>query len=215
MHKGVTARVSSAHYHQSNGRAEAAVKVAKRALRGNTGAGGSLDCDRAAQAILQYLNTPLRGVEKSPAQLATGRQLRDGVPVARQHYKVGQHWRRALKDREVQMARSQALHPAARGETPRQSPALQAGDVVLVQDPATGVWNRSGVVLEVRPYRKYAVRLSGSGRVSIRNRRHLKVSTTPIPHTEADSTPPPASSPAPTRPARQRKQPAWMTGYVQ
>ncbi|XP_063888612.1 uncharacterized protein K02A2.6-like [Scylla paramamosain] len=82
---GVIARLSSAQYPQSNGRAEAAVKTAKRIIRANTGSGGSLDTDKTSLAVLQYLNTPLRSVNKSPAQLATGRQLRDGVPTARRH----------------------------------------------------------------------------------------------------------------------------------
>lgn len=73
---GVDRRVASVHFPQSNGRAEAAVKSAKRLLRTNTGAGGSLGADKALVALLQYLNTPLRGVDKSPAQLAMGRQLR-------------------------------------------------------------------------------------------------------------------------------------------
>ena len=34
---GVKVRLSSAHYHQSNGRAEVGVKSMKRLLRGNTG----------------------------------------------------------------------------------------------------------------------------------------------------------------------------------
>ncbi|XP_045101465.1 uncharacterized protein LOC123498425 [Portunus trituberculatus] len=80
-----------AQYPQSNGRAEAAVKTAKRIIRANTGSGGSLDTDKTSLAVLQYLNTPLRSVNKSPAQLATGRQLRDGVPTARRHYKVDRH----------------------------------------------------------------------------------------------------------------------------
>jgi len=66
---GVVMRISSAQYAQSNGRAEAAVKSAKRLLRANTGAGGSLDSDKVSKALLQYLNTPLREVNKSPAQL--------------------------------------------------------------------------------------------------------------------------------------------------
>lgn len=82
----VSAQVSSAHYLQSSGRTEAA----KRILRGNTGVGSSLNCDKTPQA-LQYLNTPLRGRNNSPAQLATGRQLRNGILVVRQHYKVDQH----------------------------------------------------------------------------------------------------------------------------
>ena len=78
---GVTVGLSSAHYPQSNGRAEVAVKSAKRMLRGNIGASGSLNSDKVSLALLQYLNTPLRDIDKSPAQLATGRQLRDGVPA--------------------------------------------------------------------------------------------------------------------------------------
>ncbi|XP_063884703.1 uncharacterized protein K02A2.6-like [Scylla paramamosain] len=72
---GVERRIASAHFPQSNGRTEAAVKSAKRLLRVNTGAGGSLDTDRAAVALLKYLNTPLRGVNKSTGhgQAATGR----------------------------------------------------------------------------------------------------------------------------------------------
>jgi len=63
----VQLRISSAYFPQSNGRAEAAVKSAKRLLRGNTGPGGSLDSDAAAKAVLQYLNTPLQDSGASPA----------------------------------------------------------------------------------------------------------------------------------------------------
>lgn len=78
---GVTARTSSAHFLQSNGCTEAAAKAAKRVLRGNIGAGGSLHNSKATQAMLQYFNILLREGDISPAQLAAGRQLRDGVPV--------------------------------------------------------------------------------------------------------------------------------------
>ncbi|KAG0711753.1 hypothetical protein GWK47_019960 [Chionoecetes opilio] len=84
----VQLHVSSAHYPQSNGRAEAAVKSAKRLLRGNTGHGGSLDSDAAPTAILQYLNTPLQDTGISPAQLLMGRQLRDSVPATTERYLV-------------------------------------------------------------------------------------------------------------------------------
>ena len=86
----VQLRVSSAHYLQSNGRAEAALKGAKRLLCVNTAQNGSLDTDGAARAIMQYLNTPPQGSEASPAQLLTGRQLRDTIPVDASLYEVSE-----------------------------------------------------------------------------------------------------------------------------
>ena len=103
---GVSTRVSSAYFAQSNGRAEVAVKTAKRVLMDNTGPGGTLDTDKVAVALLQYYNTPLRDVNRSPAQLATGRQLRDGVPTDARHYKININWRKTLRDREAQMTKA-------------------------------------------------------------------------------------------------------------
>ena len=57
----VNMRVTSAYYPQSNGRAEAAVKTAKRILMNNTGPGGSLNTVKVSVALLQYHNTPLKG----------------------------------------------------------------------------------------------------------------------------------------------------------
>ena len=78
---GAKVRLSSAHYHQSNGRAEVGVKSMKRLLRGNTGRKRAINPDKVAQALLQYRNTLLRGINKSLAELALGRSLRDTVPL--------------------------------------------------------------------------------------------------------------------------------------
>lgn len=80
-------------------------------LHMNTGVGGSLDTDKFSVVLLQYLNTPLRDVNKSPAQLATGRQLHDGVPAYRQYYKVDEHWKRTDFGKDTQ------LHPGTAGDT--------------------------------------------------------------------------------------------------
>ena len=53
----------------------------KRLLRGNTGRKGAINPDKVAQTLLQYQNTPLRGINKSPVELALGRSLRDTVPL--------------------------------------------------------------------------------------------------------------------------------------
>ncbi|KAK8404656.1 hypothetical protein O3P69_007718 [Scylla paramamosain] len=60
--------------------------------------------------------------------------------------------------------------------------------------------DRIGLIAEALPYWQYTVRLDGSGRISLRNRKHLR----PV----ANSTPPPAPQPpAPTNPAGQFNQP--------
>ena len=74
---GVRHRISSAHFPQSNGRAEVAVKSAKRLLMSNTGPTGKLDHDRLLRAMLQLRNTPNPDCHISPAQIIFGRPLRD------------------------------------------------------------------------------------------------------------------------------------------
>ncbi|MEL6802274.1 MAG: reverse transcriptase domain-containing protein, partial [Bacteroidota bacterium] len=66
---GVEHIISSAHYPQSNGRAELAVKTAKRILHENVAADGSLDTDEASRALLQYRNTPIQNLGLSPSQV--------------------------------------------------------------------------------------------------------------------------------------------------
>ena len=176
---GVASRISSAFFPQSNGRAEAGVKVAKRAIGDHLGPGGSLETDGVAKALLQYHNTPLHGEKVSPAQLATGRCLRDSVPSAHQHYKVNRQWKKSLRSRELKMAeKSRRVCEKTDGKTKNLKP-LQMGQHVRVQDPVSGKWDRSGTVIEGRGYRQYRIRLEGSGRVSLRNRRHLRVTLSP------------------------------------
>ncbi|XP_076042081.1 uncharacterized protein LOC143025983 [Oratosquilla oratoria] len=216
---GVERRISSAHFPQSNGRAETAVKSAKRLLRDNTGPGGSLDADKVSVALLQYHNTPLRGVNKSPAQLAMGRQLRDGIPVHKQHYKVDVHWQQALRAREIEAARQQEAWMISQG-TPKTLPTLSIGTQVLIQDQASKLWDRRGVVTEVLPFRQYSVKLDGSGRITLRNRRHLRVaadtslqetlSPSPAPQTSN----PPSSNTPHSRPKRSSRKPMWLRDYA-
>ena len=74
---GVKHRLSSAYHPQSNGRAEVAVKSAKRLLRCNVGPTGSLDNDRLLRALLQLRNTPDPDCNVSPAQIIFGRPIQD------------------------------------------------------------------------------------------------------------------------------------------
>ena len=170
----VEIRQSSAHYPQSNGRAEAAVKTAKRILRENVGGAGTVATERVVLAFLQYHNTPLRDGGKSPAQLLLGRQLRSGIPVPSDELRISQHWTDHLETREREMARrGKALQDAS--ETSRTLQKLSVGQVVRIQDAVTKRWDRTGVVTRLlRPIRQYTVRLDGSGRLVIRNRKFLR-----------------------------------------
>ena len=76
---GIKHRVSSVSFPQSNGRAEVAVKTAKRLLMSNTGPTGNLDNDSFLRAMLQLRNTPDPDCNVSPAQIIFGCPLRDGL----------------------------------------------------------------------------------------------------------------------------------------
>ena len=70
-------RLSSAHYPQSNGRAEVAVKSAKRLLRDHCTPSGRLNTDAYMMAIMAHRNTPDPVSGLSPAQVVYGRPLQD------------------------------------------------------------------------------------------------------------------------------------------
>ena len=176
---GTTIRKSSAYYPQSNGRAEAGVKSLKRLLTENTGPKGSIHTDGVARALLQYRNTPLRDINKSPAELALGRELRDTLPLPTERYKINPHWAFTLRERERTMSERNAKTKAKHDLNSHTHPELVVGDEVLCQNVKTKKWDRSGVVFEVCAHRQYTIKMDGSSRLSTRNRRHLQ-KTTPI-----------------------------------
>ena len=74
---GIHHRDSASYNPQSNGRAEVAVKTAKRLLQSNTGPDGTLNTDKFLRAILQLRNSPDPDCNLSPAQIIFGRPLRN------------------------------------------------------------------------------------------------------------------------------------------
>ncbi|KAK3895019.1 hypothetical protein Pcinc_001252 [Petrolisthes cinctipes] len=200
-----TVRLSSAQYTQSIGRAKAAVKSAKRIIRANTGSGGTFDTVRASLAILQYLNSPLQGINKSPAQLAAGRQLRDGVPTASWHLKVDMQWDRTLHSREIQMGEYGYSVALVADSKHRILPPLIPSTRVRVQNQASNMWDRAGVVVVMLP--QYTVRLDRH--VTLRNSGHLRLTTAAMgeaaPASQRETVPAPQgvphTAPAPHQPS--------------
>ena len=176
---GVKHRKSSVGYPQSNGRAEVAVKSAKRIIRDNVAANGSIDTDEAAKAILQYHNTPLVDDKLSPAQILFHRQLRDVMPNHPSHYQLHAEWLEAAQRREdATQLRNQTIAERYNEKTRNLIP-LTIGTKVFVQG-LDKKWRKHGVVVDVLQNRQYRIRLDGSGRVTLQNRRFLQKSTTTL-----------------------------------
>ena len=167
--------VSSASYPQGNGRAELAVKTAKRILRNNTASDGSLNTNEACRAFLQYRNTPVKHVGLSPAQILFHRNLRDGIPMDPALLRPNQMWVIAAHQRENDFfKRNQSLLDTY-NHSSRSLVPLDVGTEVLMQDQGhhSKRWNRYGTIVQ-RDDRKYFIRVRGSGRIVTKNRRFIK-----------------------------------------
>ena len=166
-------RLSSAHYPQSNGRAEAAVKTVKRILLGNINSTtGDLDTDSAARAIMTHRNTPSQDTGVSPAVMLFGRPLKDHLP--RLNQKLRDEWEAIADRREDALARRVSIVSPS---TNRELQPLGVGDAVQIQNQTgnrPNKWNTTGIISEVLPNRQYNVITDGSRRVTLRNRRFLK-----------------------------------------
>ena len=182
---GVRHRISSAYFPQSNGRAEVAVKKAKRLLLSNTGPTGSLDNDGFLRAMLQLRNSPDPDCNISPAQIIFGRPIRDEFSFVNRLEKFSNPnirplWRQAWAAKEdalrTRMTRStEILRAHSRTLRP-----LQVGERVFLQNqtgPSANKWDRTGIVIETLDHDQYWVKVDGSGRLTRRNRRFLRVYT--------------------------------------
>ena len=182
---GTKHRLSSSHFPQSNGRAEVAVKSTKRLLECNIGPDGSLDTDEVVRALLQLRNTPDRDCKLSPAQILFGRPLRDSMPYMNKSTSIFDNkdilcqWHKLWKAKEDAI-RSRSIRTFEKlSEHSRPLPPLMEGDSVFIQNqslnsPKSNKWDRQGVVVVKRNYDQYLIRTSGTGRLTLRNRRFLK-----------------------------------------
>ena len=186
---GVKHRLSSVGFPQSNGRAEVAVKTVKRLLRSNTGPTGSLDHDRFMRAMLQLRNTPDPDCNLSPAEIIFGRALRDTLSFVNRLEKFSNPHIRPLW-RQAWEAKEQALRTRITRTTEslkahsRPLRPLAIGEKVFIQNQQgthPNKWDRSGVVVESPGHDQYRVKVHGSGRRTLRNRRFLRAYTPATP----------------------------------
>ena len=180
---GVQHRISSSYFPSSNGRAELAVKAVKRLLMDNVDSQGRLDTDKMVRALLIKRNTPDPGCLLSPSEVLFGHTLRDTLPCIKKDYdifhneQISARWREAwrLKEETLRVRYARTLEKL--GEHTRQLPPLTVGDRVLIQNQSglhPNRWDRSGVVVEVLDYDQCRVKVAGTGRITLRNRRFLR-----------------------------------------
>ena len=180
---GVSIRQSAAYNPQSNGRAELAVKSTKRLIEDNVGTDGQLDTERFLRALLIKRNTPDPSTKLSPAEIVFGRKLRDTMPRLDKtvnvffNKNIRPTWTDAWEKKELAMrVRYQGCQKRL-AEHSKALPKLEVGDSVSIQNQ-TGKrptkWDRSGTVVEIRDFDKYIVKVDGSGRLTLRNRRYLR-----------------------------------------
>ena len=177
--------ISSANFPQSNGRAEVAVKKVKRLLQSNTGPTGSLDNDGFLKAMLQLRNTPDPDCNISPAEIIFGRPLRDEFSFMNHLEKYSNPhirplWRDAWAAKEDALRTRMSRTTESLAAHSRPLHPLHVGDRVFVQNqrgPNPNKWDKSGTVVETLEHDQYRVKVDGSGRLTLRNRRFLRAFT--------------------------------------
>ena len=143
--------------------------------------------------MLQYRNTPDPETKLSPAMCLFGRTIRDFIPIHPGKYEPHPTWKSTLQDREITLRKRHMKIHEQLSEHSRHLPPLCVGDVVRIQNqigPHPTKWDKTGLIIEVRQFDQYVVRVDGSGRVTLRNRKFLRKYIPAVPRPSAFGMPP-------------------------
>ncbi|KAK6184631.1 hypothetical protein SNE40_007066 [Patella caerulea] len=174
---GVRHRLCPVANPHANSRAELAVKTVKRMLVDNTSVTGSVDNDKFQRGLLVYRNSIDQETKASPALILFGRLIRDPIPILMGRYQPHETWKELLFHRERALAKRHSREHEKWTEHTRKLLSLVIEDHVFIQNLVGNQprqWERTGLVIEVRQFHQYVVRVDGTGRVTLRNRQHLR-----------------------------------------
>ena len=132
--------------------------------------------------MMQYRNTPNPETRLSPAQVVFGRQIKDFLPVLGHKYEPKQEWGLVQEARDRVMARRLERDGARLEMYTKKQKVIPVGESVAVQNQIWRFptkWDKTGTVVENLDHDKVRVRLDGSRRLTVRNRRFVKKIVSP------------------------------------
>ena len=106
-----------------------------------------------------------------------GNSTQDFIPVMPRKYKSQQAWINNNNLLELALRKRHMRAAERLDEHTKRLPPLPVGDHVRIPNqtgPAPNKWDRTGVVVEVRQFDQYVIRIDGSGRATVRNRKFLR-----------------------------------------
>ena len=127
--------------------------------------------------MMTHRNTPHQDLGLSSAEMLYSRVIRDHLPILREKYQIHKRWSEIRELRERAMAKRHQLNQKHYNIHSHPLRELQVGKSVQVQNqerPLPRRWMKTGRVVETIGNKQYRVRLDGSNRVTMRNRRFLR-----------------------------------------
>ena len=155
-------------YHsQSNGKAESAVKIAKRLLRKSADSNQDVH-----KAVLDWRNTPTAGIGSSPAQRLMARRTKTLLPTSEALLQpvIPTQVEERITEKKQKIQRQY-------DKTAKELPALNVGEVVRMKPPPGDLsreWKRGRCIKKLGE-RSYIVDVGG--RAFQRNRKFIKATT--------------------------------------
>jgi hypothetical protein len=117
-----------------------------------------------------------RDTQQSPAVCIFGHPIRHFIPILPGRYMPHNTWLETMAAREEAL-RNRYMRDCERwSELTKRLLPLAVGDQVRIQNqvgPHPLKWDKTGVIIEVRQFDQYVVRVDGPGRVTLHNRKFL------------------------------------------
>ena len=161
------------------------MKTGKRLLHENIGPGGTIKNDRFMRAIMQFRNTPMQDCRRSPSQMVFDRKLKDFLPTLFHKFEPAKDWIATQEYGERSLAKKRESDGIRWSSKSRQLKDIEIGTSVAIQnqtDSHPTKWDKTGVVLVNKPNSQLLIKVDGSKRTTLRNRRYVRPLHTEVRH---------------------------------